>query len=71
MVESKVFNFSQNYLGINQEQIEATVLIETITASFQLDEILYELKSIVQDLTAEDGITFFLISKNLETIQSF
>ena len=41
---NEVFNFSQNYLGINQGTIKATVLIETITASFQLDEILYELK---------------------------
>lgn len=41
---NEVFNFSQNYLGISQGSIKATVLIETITASFQLDEILYELK---------------------------
>jgi malate synthase len=41
---NEVFNFSQNYLRINQGTIKATVLIETITASFQLDEILYELK---------------------------
>lgn len=41
---NEVFNFSQNYLGIPQGTIKATVLIETITASFQLDEILYELK---------------------------
>ena len=39
-----VFKFSQDYLGIPQGTIKATVLIETITASFQLDEILYELK---------------------------
>ncbi|QCX52961.1 malate synthase A [Elizabethkingia sp. JS20170427COW] len=39
-----VFVFSQNYLGIAQGTIKATVLIETITASFQLDEILFELK---------------------------
>jgi len=39
-----VFVFSQDYLGIPQGTIKATVLIETITAAFQLDEILYELK---------------------------
>ncbi len=38
---NEIFNFSQNYLGISQGTIKATVLIETITASFQLDEILY------------------------------
>ncbi len=39
-----VFKFSQDYLEIPQGTIKATVLIETITAAFQLDEILYELK---------------------------
>src|SRR5690606_1848707 len=41
---NEVFMFSQDYLGIPQASIKATVLVETITASFQLDEILYELK---------------------------
>ncbi|AZI67620.1 malate synthase A [Kaistella daneshvariae] len=41
---NEVFKFSQNYLEIPQGTIKATVLIETITASFQLDEILFELK---------------------------
>lgn len=39
-----VFVFAQNYMGIPEGTIKATVLIETITASFQIDEILYELK---------------------------
>ena len=39
-----VFKFSQDYVGILQGTIKATVLVETITAAFQLDEILYELK---------------------------
>ncbi|CAM1344510.1 malate synthase A [Tenacibaculum amylolyticum] len=39
-----VFVFAQEYLEIPQDTIKATVLIETITASFQLDEIIYELK---------------------------
>ena len=39
-----VFKFSQDYLEIPHGTIKATVLIETITAAFQLDEILYELK---------------------------
>ena len=41
---NEVFVFAQNYLGIPVGTIKATVLIETITASFQLDEILFELK---------------------------
>lgn len=39
-----IFKFSQDYLEIPHGTIKATVLIETITAAFQLDEILYELK---------------------------
>ena len=40
-----VFVFAQDYLDIPQGTIKATVLIETITASFQLDEILFEFKN--------------------------
>lgn len=39
-----VFVFAQNELGIPQGTIRATVLIETILAAFEMDEILYELR---------------------------
>jgi malate synthase len=39
-----VFNFTQDSLGIPRGSIRATVLIETILAAFEMDEILYELK---------------------------
>jgi malate synthase len=39
-----VFNFSQDALKIPRGTIRATVLIETILAAFEMDEILYELK---------------------------
>jgi malate synthase len=39
-----VFNFSQDYIGIPRGSIRATVLIETILAAFEMDEILYELR---------------------------
>ncbi|MCT2562743.1 malate synthase A [Chryseobacterium herbae] len=41
---NEVFVFAQKYLGIPTGTIKSTVLIETITASFQIDEILFELK---------------------------
>jgi malate synthase len=41
---NNVFVFAQDYLGIPQKTIKATVLIETILATFELHEILYELK---------------------------
>ncbi|WP_018664433.1 malate synthase A [Heyndrickxia acidiproducens] len=39
-----VFVFAQKYIGIPKGTIKATVLIETIMAAFEMDEILYELK---------------------------
>ena len=39
-----VFCFAQDELGIPQGSIRATVLIETILAAFEMDEILYELR---------------------------
>src|SRR3989441_6511819 len=39
-----VFNFAQDELGLPRGTIRATVLIETILAAFEMDEILYELK---------------------------
>ncbi len=39
-----VFVFAQKYIGIPNGTIKATVLIETIHASFEMDEILYELR---------------------------
>jgi malate synthase len=39
-----VFNFAQDALGIPRGTIRATVLIETILAAFEMDEILHELK---------------------------
>ena len=41
---NKVFEFAQEYLEVPNGTFKATVLVETITASFQLDEIIYELK---------------------------
>ena len=39
-----VFNTAQDKLGIPRGTIKATVLIETIMAAFEMDEILYELR---------------------------
>ena len=41
---NEVFVLAQNSLGLPQGTIRATVLIETILASFEMDEILYELR---------------------------
>ena len=39
-----VFNTAQDWLGMARGTIKATVLIETILAAFEMDEILYELR---------------------------
>jgi malate synthase len=39
-----VFCFAQDWLGIQRGTIKATVLIETLPAAFEMDEILYELR---------------------------
>lgn len=39
-----VFVFAEEYLGVPRGTIKATVLIETILAAFEMDEILYELR---------------------------
>ena len=39
-----MFLLAQDYLGISRGTIRATVLIETILAAFEMDEILWELR---------------------------
>ena len=39
-----VFTYAQQYVGIPTGTIRATVLIETLPAAFEMDEILYELR---------------------------
>jgi malate synthase len=41
---NQVFRFAQDRLGLPDGTIRATVLIETILAAFEMDEILYELR---------------------------
>ena len=41
---NNVFNFAQNYIGIPIGTIKATVLIETLPAAYQMEEILYALR---------------------------
>ncbi len=59
-----VFTFSENALGIPHGTIRATVLIETITAAFEMDEILYELRDHCAGLNAGRWDYIFSIIKN-------
>ncbi|MFC8304072.1 malate synthase A [Specibacter sp. NPDC057265] len=58
-----VFVFAQDYLGVPQGTIRATVLIETIPAAFEMDEILYELRDHASGLNAGRWDYLFSIIK--------
>ena len=58
-----IFVFAQDYLGIPQGTIRATVLIETIPAAFEMDEILYELRDHASGLNAGRWDYLFSIIK--------
>jgi malate synthase len=47
-----VFVFAQNALGVPRGSIRATVLIETLPAAFEMDEILFELREHAAGLNA-------------------
>jgi len=59
-----VFTFTENYLGLTHGTIRATVLIETITAAFEMEEILYELRDHCAGLNAGRWDYLFSIIKN-------
>ncbi len=59
-----VFVFSQDHLGIPQGTVRATVLIETITAAYEMEEILYELREHASGLNAGRWDYLFSIVKN-------
>lgn len=59
-----VFTFTENALGIPHGTIRATVLIETITAAFEMEEILYELRDHCAGLNAGRWDYIFSIVKN-------
>ncbi|MEV7603054.1 malate synthase A [Kitasatospora sp. NPDC089797] len=61
---NEVFTFAQAELGIPYGTIRATVLIETITAAFEMDEILYELRDHAAGLNAGRWDYLFSLIKN-------
>src|SRR5205807_348010 len=66
-----VFVLAQNELGIPQGTIKATVLIETILASFEMDEILYELREHSSGLNCGRWDYIFSAIKKFRNIPDF
>jgi malate synthase len=59
----EVFTFAENYVGIPHGSIRATVLIETIPAAFEMEEILFELRDHCAGLNAGRWDYIFSIIK--------
>jgi malate synthase len=66
-----VFVFAQEQLGIPRGTIRATVLIETILAAFEMDEILYELREHSAGLNAGRWDYMFSIIKKFSDRPEF
>jgi malate synthase len=66
-----VFNFAQDELEIPRGSIRATVLIETILAAFEMDEILYELRDHSAGLNCGRWDYIFSIIKKFRTKPEF
>jgi malate synthase len=66
-----VFNFAQDKLQIPRGTIRATVLIETILAAFEMDEILFELRDHASGLNAGRWDYIFSIIKKFANHRDF
>jgi len=66
-----IFVMAQKELGIPQGTIKATVLIETILASFEMDEILYELREHSAGLNCGRWDYIFSAIKKFRNIPDF
>lgn len=66
-----VFVLAQRELGIPQGTIKATVLIETILATFEMDEILYELREHSAGLNCGRWDYIFSVIKKFRNIPDF
>src|SRR5580765_2458539 len=61
------FNLAQDFLGIPRGTIRATVLIETIPAAFEMEEILYELREHSAGLNAGRWDYLFSVIKKFRS----
>lgn len=66
-----VFRFSEEYLKLPPRSIKVTVLIETILAAFEMEEILYALKDYIVGLNAGRWDYIFSIIKKFSSRREF
>jgi malate synthase len=68
---NSVFSAAEKKLGLKKGTIKATVLIETITAAFEMEEILYELREHMAGLNAGRWDYIFSIIKKFHRYPEF
>jgi malate synthase len=66
-----IFNLSEDTLGLRRGTVKATVLIETILAAFEMDEILYELREHSAGLNAGRWDYIFSCIKKFKNDKNF
>ena len=66
-----VFNLAEDHIGLQRGTIKATVLIETLPAAFEMDEILYELREHSAGLNAGRWDYIFSAIKRFRTRPEF
>jgi malate synthase len=68
---NNVFDYAEDELELQRGSIKATVLIETVLAAFEMDEILYELREHIVGLNAGRWDYLFSLIKRFRTRPDF
>jgi malate synthase len=68
---NEVFDFAEDDLGLERGSIKATVLVETILAAFEMEEILYELREHAAGLNAGRWDYIFSVIKKFRAHEEF
>jgi malate synthase len=68
---NEVLDFAEEELGLEHGSIKATVLVETILAAFEMEEILYELRDHAAGLNAGRWDYIFSVIKKFRTRDDF
>ena len=68
---AEVFRFAEDTLGLSRGTIKCTVLIETILAAFEIDEILYELREHIVGLNCGRWDYIFSFIKKFQNYPEF
>ena len=68
---NSVFDYAEDELGLSRGSVKATVLIETVLAAFEMDEMLYELREHIVGLNAGRWDYLFSLIKKFRTRPDF